>query len=180
MKKIILLLLFFTALYSDAKVYIGSGYGYFYEQFDGDTNGQNSSNMGKLKIAYGEREAYAIEFSLDYIQNESKIFSQNDSDKYAMNIEFVKAFDFNIPVNPFFKAGFGAGFLSVERDLQKKLNYGSLNLGLGMFIPMSESFDFEVGYDYKSISYESVDTIAEKVRFSSNANIIYLGFNIRF
>lgn len=180
MKKIILLLLLFTALYSDSKVYVGSSYGYVNENFDGDANAQNSSNMGKLKIAYGDREAYGIEFSLDYIHNKSKIFSKKDGKKYGINVEFVKAFDFNIYVNPFFKVGFGAGFLDIQRELQTKLNYGSFNLGLGMFIPVNDNFDFEVGYDYKSISYESIDNIADKTRYSSNANTMYVGFNVRF
>jgi len=180
LKKIILFLLFFTSLYSDAKVYIGSNYGYNYEKFDDDTNAESSTEIAKIKIAYGDRESYAIEFSLDYINNQSNIFSDNDSEKYGMNVEFVKAFDFDIYVNPFFKAGFGAGFLDIDRELQKKLNYGTLNLGLGMFIPINEHFDFELGYDYKSISYESIDTIVDEVRFSSNANTIYFGFNVRF
>lgn len=175
-----MLLLLFTALYSDAKIYVGSNYGYLYETFDDNTNAQSSSDMARIKIGYGDREAYAIEFSLNYVNNQSKIFSYNDSKKYGLNVGFTKAFDFDIYVNPFFKAGFGAGFLDIQRELQKKLNYGSFNLGLGIFIPIDEYFDFELGYDYQSISYESIDIIVEKKRFSSNVNIIYFGFNVRF
>lgn len=180
MKKIIFSLLFFTSLYSDASIYIGSSYGYINEKFDTDNDAQSSSNMAKLKIGYGDRDAYAIEFSLDYIDNTSKIFSEEDSKKYGMNIELVKAFDFNTFVNPFFKLGFGSGFLDVQRELQTKLNYGSLNLGAGVFIPVNEYFELEVGYDYKSISYESIDTIVKETRLSSNANTMYIGFNVRF
>jgi len=180
LKKIIFSLLLFTSLYSDASIYIGSSYGYINEKFDTDHDAQSSSNMAKLKIGYGDRDAYGIEFSIDYIDNTSKIFSKQDGKKYAMNIELVKAFDFNTFVNPFFKVGFGSGFLDIQREFQTKLNYGSFNLGAGIFIPMNEHFELEVGYDYKAISYESIDTIVEKIRLSSNTNTIYMGFNVRF
>lgn len=180
MKKIILFLLLFTSLYSDSKVYIGSSYGYCNEEFNGNADAQSSTDMAKIKVGYGDRESYAIEFSLDYINNQSKIFSDNDSEKYGINVEFVKAFDLDIYVNPFFKAGFGAGFVDIQRELQQKLNYSSFNLGLGMFIPINEHFDLELGYDYKSTSYEAIDTIVDQVRFSSKTNTIYFGFNVRF
>jgi len=187
LKKIILFLLLITSLYSDTKLYLGASYGYFNEEFthavDAQGNGvdaQSTTGAAKFKVGYGVREAYAIEFSLDYIDNKSKIFSDEDGAKYAFNLDFVKAFDLDIYVNPFFKAGFGAGFLDINRVTQKTLNYGSYNLGLGMFIPIDEYFDFEVGYDYKNLSYESINTVAQKLSYESNVNVIYFGFNVRY
>ncbi|MBU1658602.1 porin family protein [bacterium] len=180
MKKIILFLLLISSLYSDAKVYIGSSYGFLNEDYTNGIDAVSSAQMAKLKVGYGDRDAYAIEFSLEYIENNSKIFSANDKEKYGFNVELVKALDFDIMINPFFKAGFGAGFLNVERAIQKTINYSSFNLGAGFFIPLNEHFDFEVGYDYKYLTYEGVDTIAEKISYESNVNVAYIGFNVRF
>ncbi|MBU0720978.1 porin family protein [bacterium] len=180
LKKTILFLLMVASLYADAKVYIGSNLGYFDERFSEDIEAKSSSYMAKIKAGYGDREAYAIEFSLDYYDNKSKIFSQDDSKKFAMNVELVKAFDLNIYVNPFFKAGFGAGYLNVDREFEDILHYGTFNLGAGMFIPVNEHFDFELGYDYKAVSYEGIDTIVQQISYASHMNIVYFGFNLRF
>ena len=180
MKKIILFLLLLTSLYSDAKIYIGAGYGYFDEQFTSGLDAQSSSTSANLKFGYGERKAYAVEFNIERSENESKIFSNNDEIKYSINIELIKSFDFGIYINPFIKAGFGAGTLKIERELQDRLDFGSFNLGLGTFIPVNDNLDFELGYNYKSISYETVDQIAEKISYTSNINTIYVGFNVRF
>ena len=178
MKKIILLSLLLTSLYSDAKIYVGANAGYMHEAFSDDADTTNSAEMAKFKIGYGVREAYAVEFSLDYLKNKSDIFSHNDSDKFGLNVELVKAFDWNIFINPYFKAGFGAGFFDLENAQKSSLNYGSFNLGLGFFIPINEDFDFEIGYDYKYISYEKLE--ATDTDINSNINGAYAGFNVRF
>jgi len=185
LKKIILFLLLVSSLYSDAKLYLGSSVGYFTEDFNNDIDAQSSTTIGRFKAGYGVREAYAIEFTLDYVQNRSKIFSSSntqefDGDKYGLNIEFVKAFDYDIFILPFLKAGFGTGFLDIQRETQNILHYGSYNVGVGSFIPISEHFDFEIGYDYKFLSYEAIDIVAKQVRYESNVNIFYFGFNVRY
>ncbi|GEM_PF-975054 len=179
-QKFILFLVLISTLSSDEKVYIGTGYGYHDENFNKDISAHSASNMGKLKFGYGDIKAYAIELSLDYIDNRSKIFSPNDNAKYGLNLDFVKAFDFNIPVNPFFKVGFGAGYFNVERELENSLSYGSFNLGGGLFIPLTGIIDLEIGYEHKYTTYQAVETIASKISYESSVNISYLGFNVRF
>ncbi|MEA2092095.1 MAG: porin family protein, partial [Campylobacterota bacterium] len=61
---------------------------------------------------------------------------------------------------------------------KSSLNYGSFNLGLGFFIPISKHFDFEIGYDYKYISYEKLQTAGTDI--NSNINGAYAGFNVIF
>ena len=180
MKKIILFLLLISSLYAEAKLYVGFGYGMYDENFIEGNKAQSSSRLMKIKAGYGDRNAYAIEFSIDKLKNESNIFSQSDSDKTGLNIELIKAFDFHKYINPFFKAGFGAGYFKIDRELQDTLNYGSFNLGLGCFIPLNEHFDIELTYDYKYITYEAIDTIAEKISYNSYLNALYFGFNVRF
>jgi len=177
--KTILLLLLFSSLYSEAKIYVGANYGYYDEAFS-DIDAKNSTNVASVKIGYGIREAYAIELSVDKIYDKASIFSPNDADRYSINLEFVKAFDLGIHVNPFFKAGFGGGVLKVERTMQETLNYGSFNVGVGAFIPISDHIDLEFGYNLKYLAYESVDYVTEQTSYKSSADTIYSGFNVRF
>jgi len=181
LKKIILFTLLLTSLYSDSKIYIGANYGYFDEQFiDPLADALSSSQTVSIKIGYGHREAYAVEFIIERSENESKIFSNKDEAKYSINMALIKSFDFGIYINPFIKAGFGAGTLKIDRELQDRLDFGSFNLGFGAYVPINEYFDLELGYGYKFISYQSVDYVAAKIPYESNVNTLYVGFNVRF
>ena len=180
MKKIILFSLLLTSLWaSEAKVYTGFSGGYMQEAFSDDIT-TNEAEMGKFKIGYGIREAYAIEFSLEYLKNQSTLFSTSgeDGDKFGLSVELVKAFDWDIFVLPYFKAGFGAGFFDIQHATKSSLNYGTYNLGLGFFIPINEHFDVEVGYDYKYVSYEKIEATGKDI--TSHLNGGYIGFNVRF
>jgi len=180
LKKILLSLLLLTSLYAESKIYLGSSVGFTNEKFTDDVDAKSSTGVLKLKAGYGDRKLYAIEFSVDYTDNKSKIFSANDGVKYGLNVELVKAFDLDVYVLPFFKAGFGSGSLEIDGQFQDKLHYGSFNLSTGIFIPINEHFDFELGYDYKYVSYEGIDTIADQVSYDSNANTVFFGFNVRY
>lgn len=183
MKKLTLFLLLLSSLYSDEQFYVGSNVGVVNETFTNTPDTKSSSYMTNVKFGYGIISSYAVELSFDYIKNRSKIFSsttQNDGNKVALNIELLKAFDFNPYILPFIKAGFGSGFFKTQRETQDMLHYGSLNITIGAFIPINKHFDFEVGYGYKRISYEAVDTITDAIRFKSNAQKAYVGFNIRY
>ena len=180
MKKTILFLFLITSLYSDAKVYLGLSYGFYDENFIDTNQAHSSSSIEILKLGYGDRQSYAVELSIQHSKNESNIFSQNDSDKYGLNIELVKAFDFDIYINPFFKAGFGANYLEINREIQDIIHYGSFNVGLGFLIPVNEHFDFALEYGYKYISYEGIDIIADQISYKSDLNSAHFGFNVRF
>ena len=184
MKKIIFLLLVSISLYSDAKTYLGLNYGQLNENFTTE-DAKTSSQFVTLKAGYGLREAYAVEIYLEYAKNESKIFSSDpsvsvDGDKYSINVELVKTFDLDIYVLPFIKAGFGAGFLTIDRTLDDKLSFGSFNAGTGVYIPLTDNFDFELGYKYKSFSYEALDLISSKIIHESESSSVYFGFNVRY
>ena len=181
MKKIILFLLLISSLYSsssDAKIYLGTSYGYLNESFSESGYNSISAQTAKVKVGYGIRDSYAVEFSIDYTQKDKNVFSTNDGDRYGLNLEIMKAFDFDIYVNPFFKGGFGAGYLDIDNTSNKSLNYSSYNLGLGCFIPINEHLDFEIGYSYKFTSYEKISQTSQKL--NSHINIGYLGVNVRF
>ncbi len=180
MKKIILFTLFVSSLYSDAKIYMGANYGYYNEEFTSPLDAQSSSEVMGIKIGYGDRKAYAVEFIIETSKTESKIFSNNDKNKYSMNMNLIKSFALGIYINPFFKAGIGAGTLKINRQLQDRVDFGSFNLGLGTYIPLGENLEIELGYTYKYLSYGTINTIVEQTSYQSNINTFYAGFNVRF
>ena len=183
MKKIILFLLLVSSLFGEAKVYLGTNYGSYEENFTNSIDAQSSTQAFSIKAGYGRRGAYAVELALEYIQNQANIFStksQSDGDKYGMNINLLKAYDFGIYILPYLKVGIGAGTMTIDRTLQDRLYYSSYNIGTGLFIPINKTYDIELGYDYRYTTYQSIDTIAENVMYKSHINIAYLGINARF
>ena len=176
MKKIAVFLLLLSSLYGDAKFYTGVSYGYLNEKFANENAKANEVDVATIKVGYGDRSAYAAEFSLNYSEADSDYLSTEVAQRYAINIDLVKAFDFDIYFNPFFKAGIGAGYLDTTQN--NKLTFGSFKVGAGAFIPVNEHFDFEVGYEQKYLSYEKIQE--DRDSELSDVNIIYLGCNVRF
>lgn len=174
MKKIIpFLLIFITFTSADSKIYTGVGYGYFNTQTqepDAPNEQSISANAVRLKVGYGNREAYAIEFSLDYVDADPK--------RYAFDVSLLKAFDFGIYINPFAKVGFGAGTVENSNNEGKSLHYGSFNLGGGTYIPMGEHADIELSYEYKNVSYEAQEEALSNA--TGHTNILYIGINFRY
>lgn len=182
LKKLLLLLpLLSSMLFAEAKVYFGTGYTYNSEAVSYLSKEKSfNSNGARLKVGYGDIKAYAIELSLDYIDNKKAVLSSDDAEKIGFNVELLKAFDWDISVYPFLKAGFGGGYFKTNADVvNKSLTYGTWNLGAGVFIPYSEHIDFEIAYEYKSLSYQKTDP-ALNTSPSSDLNIAYIGINFRF
>lgn len=184
MKLLLLFFLLLSSLYAESSIYIGTNAGVYHESFS-EVDAKSSAEMATLKVGYGDRKAYAVEFSLDYLHNNSKVFSTStdaskDGDKYGFNVSLLKAFDFDIYLLPFAKVGFGTGIFNIDRALQKSLTYGTFNFTLGTFLPLSQHFDAEIGYEIRHTSYESINTIATKTSYGSTTNIAYVGINYRF
>jgi len=182
LKKILLLLFFFSSiLFAEAKIYFGTGYEYNSETVK--YAGQDktvSNNAALIKVGYGDINAYAVEFSFEYVDNKSNVFDSNDGKKYGFNIELLKSWNLGIFLNPFLKAGFGAGYLETPADLHNgSLTYGTFNMGTGCFIPVSEYFDIEIAYEYRITSYQKLDNALTN-NPTSQINIGYAGVNFRF
>lgn len=180
MKNILLFLLISVSLYAEAKLYLGTNIGSYNETIDSTPEAYSSSNIASFKIGYADRKTYGIELSLDYTPNDSNIFSNNDEDRYGLNVNLSKAFDYDIYALPYLKVGIGAGLMNVDRNTDDRLYYGSFNVGGGLLLPVSENFDFELGYEYRYNSYEAINLISEKLLYTSNINIAYIGFNVRY
>jgi len=187
LKRFILLLLLvsFSTLFAKSDVYIGFGLSRVKESFDPYLQyipQQKSIDNSELamKVGYGARDAYAVEFSLNYLQNHSKLYADGDAQKLGFNVSLLKAYDFNIYINPYLKAGFGAGMLKSDVDaINGSLTYGNFHLGGGIFIPLSSQMDIELAYEYQFISYEKID-LDNASNPKSHSNGLYAGFNIRF
>ena len=181
MKKTTLILFISSLLIAKSQIYFGTGYTYNSETLSYDNSDKSLNNNGaRIKLGYGDKKAYAIEFSIDYLDITKQYLSDSDKYKLGFNVELLKAFDFGIYVNPFLKAGFGAGYMDTTADTyNNSLTYGSYNLGSGLFIPINEHFDIEVAYEYKNISYQKVDA---NLSYSPNGNLHtgYIGLNFRY
>ena len=172
----------------DAKFYMGVGGGVQYEKFTDEKGTKNTPAFGALKFGYGDRRAYAVEFVLNYIDNKSNIFSDNDKQRYGADVMFVKAYNLSRYLYPFIRAGFGAGEMKVApvnlgytSTNNKKLAYSSFNIGTGAFFPLNNNTDIEVNYEYRFTSYQSYkDTNDIEQKRHSHVNQIYVGFNYRF
>jgi len=182
LKKLLLLFpLLSSLLLAQAQIYFGTGYTYNSETLSYIGSEKSFQNNGvRIKVGYGDIKAYSIELSLDYIDNKEAILAQGDAEKIGFNLELLKAFDWDIYVYPFFKAGFGAGYLKTNADVvNQSLSYGTWNVGTGIFIPYTKHIDFEVAYEYKSLSYQKTDPTLDTSP-SSDLNILYMGINLRF
>jgi len=173
-----LLILLTSTLFADAKVYVGTGLTRVVETLDSTKENIPNSELS-IKIGYGKRTSYAIELSANYTKNKSKYFAENDTQKIGFNVDLIKAYDFDIYVNPYVKVGFGAGSLKTNADTtNQSLTYGNFNAALGFFIPLSNQMDVELAYQYKYLSYEKID-LTSASNPTSHSNGIYIGFNIR-
>ncbi len=181
MKQLVLLLIFITSLYGEAKIYMGANAAYQYEiLYTSKKKAFNNTQNYGIKLGYGDIKAYSVEFSIDYIPNKASFFSDNDSEKYNFNIELLKSFDLNMFFIPYAKVGFGTGSMSSERALQSDITYGSFNGGIGAFIPYSEYIDLEIGYLYKRISYEKFNLLSRYETPTADQSNTYIGCNFRF
>ena len=182
MKKLGLLFLILSSLlYAEATIYFGAGYEYNNEIVSYDSMEETVNNNAlKIKAGYGDRDAYAIEFAVNYVDNRSSIFDTNDGKKYGFDITLLKAWNLGFVFNPYLKAGFGAGYLETPADLHNgSLTYGSFNLGAGCFIPVDKHTDIELAYEYKNVSYQKLD-LNSTLTPSSHLNTLYIGVNFRF
>lgn len=183
LKKLLLTLLFGASLFADAKIYIGGAYGLYNESYAYSASAlpDTTDNALKLKVGYGMRDSYAVEFSLDYIDHaDYNNHKATGKAKYGFNVALMKAYDWGIYINPYIKAGFGAGILDNKGNTEQSLTYGSFDAATGFFLPINESYDLELSYEYKHLTYEKQQILDSSIRNESHVNTLYLGFNVRF
>ena len=187
MKKLLLFLTTISVLYGfqyDAKFYVGIGGGMQNESLVDDKylkDDTNSPAFGSIKFGYGDIKAYSIEILLNYVANQTNVFSADDGSRYGLDVAVIKAFNFTDIAYPYIRGGFGAGEMSVK-DIQSddKLSFSSFNIGTGAYIPLTESIDMEISYEYRFTSYESIYFNEEEIRPQSHINQLYLGVNYRY
>ncbi|MFT7860709.1 MAG: outer membrane beta-barrel protein [Sulfurimonas sp.] len=175
-----LLTLLSSTIFAEATFYFGAGYTYLNETLTKDSSINISNSGAKIKVGYGEQKAYAVELSINYIDNSSPLLSLDDKEKYGFDIELMKAWDFDIYALPYVRVGFGAGKMSSSaRTGKNSITYGSYNAALGALIPVGTNFELELAYEYKNISYQKVDS--SHLKYSrSHQNGLYTGVNFRF
>jgi opacity protein-like surface antigen len=172
-----------TLLSAESKIYVGVGAAKVQETVLPYLHYPQTEHLNtefSAKIGYGARDSYAAELSLNYLQNDSRYFAEDDGSKLGFNISLLKAYDFDIFVHPFLRAGFGAGTFQTDADAtNNSLTYGNFHLGGGLFIPLAKQIDIEVSYEYRFVSFEKID-LNDKTNPKSHINALYTGLNFRF
>lgn len=172
--------------FAEAQPYVGLGGVSSTEHFSvknpgtAERDGQALFGAVQIKAGYGDIKAYAVEIDLGYGRYDKNIFSTKDTDYYYFDLSLVKAFDFGIGMYPFFKVGFGTGELEVERPFENSMSSGSFFGGIGLFVPISGSFEFEASVIYRDKSWEGLDMVGDETVSSSVIVEPYLGLNLRF
>ncbi len=187
MRKILLSVFFSAVLWAESGVYIGAGGTMYNEDFTFNSTGFASNEMSatyqgsKIKIGYGERKAYAIEFSLSYGEYDKNIFSDDDGAQVFVDIDIIKAFDTDIGFYPFIKFGFGVGNLKIDRVLDSSVASGSFQVGGGFFIPIfGGDFELEASAVYRWKNFEGIDLVGDTAEIDSSVIEPYIGLGYRF
>ena len=187
MRKILLTAILSVTLWAEAGIYIAAGGTVFNEDFTFNSEGFATNEMsavyqgGKFKIGYGDRNAYAIEVGLSYGEYDKNIFSDDDGAQIFVDIDIIKAFDFDIGFYPFIKFGFGAGNLKIDRILDSSVASGSFQAGGGFFLPLFGSdFELEASAVYRWKHFEGIDLVGDPADIESTVLEPYIGLGYRF
>ena len=167
------------------KIYMGIGGGIlnnniYRSNISSNETYKSNPSFGSIKFGYGDIKAYSVELNLYYINNKTNVFSNNDKAGYAVDVSFLKAWDFGIYLLPYVSVGLGGGFMGIDRELDKTLGFGSYNVGAGAKLPLYKHLELEFKYEYKFVSYEGIDLISETAKYKSHTNMFYFGINTRF
>ena len=181
-----------TLVFADAQVYVGVLGGSDTESFSGSNSHATSSPIAKLQIGYGDLKAYSIQLGLIYNQNNQNIFATDgakDKEKYALDVDLIKAFDLHLGLYPFLKVGVGAGIFGTTMNYtnidgvpstKNSLNFSSYDAGLGLYYPISQHFTLEAGATYQRTNYEKADTSSTAKSVHSDAILSSIGIDYRF
>ena len=182
MRKIIFAWLFIWSMaQAEPQAFLGFGGGSLVEQYSSTSiNKTVGGYHAKVTAGYGERTAYMVQIGLSYIEYDSNVFSPDDGYNLYLDVDLIKAFDFNIGFYPFVKAGFGAGKMKVARSVQSELGNGDFHLGAGVYVPLGKYVDIEFSFVSRGKNWEKINLIATQEEVTSASIEPYFGINFRY
>ncbi len=176
-----LLLILLTTLFAEHKGYVGFSIEDSTELFilDGKTI-DASAPQYKVKGGFGDIDGYAVEASFSYMDYQTNVFSDNDKKALMLDISLFKGWDLGHNLYPYLDVGIGMGDMKVDRQLEKSLTFSSFNAGGGLRYVISDTYDFDIGVNYKRRTWETISLIASKINVTSHLVNPYFGINYHF
>jgi opacity protein-like surface antigen len=181
MRTLLVLLALSISLLAEHKAYIGFSIEDSSEYFAINGNDEfASSPQYKLKAGYGDIGGYSVEASFSYMDYATNIFSDNDGRALMLDITVYKGWDVGYNFYPYLGVGIGMGDMKVDRILEDSLSFSSFNFGGGLRYVISNTYDFDLGLNYKLRTWQTISLIADKVNVTSHLINPYIGINYHF
>ena len=183
MRFLTILPLLYLSLFAEAASYLGFSIEDSTEFFVLEDESRNASTpQYKFKAGYGDIAAYSVEASFSYMNYATDIFSYNGHDgaAYMLDITLYKGWNLGHNLYPYLDVGIGMGDMKVNRELENSLTFSSFNFGGGIRYVISETYDFDLGLNYKLRTWQTISLIADNVNPTSHLVNPYIGINYHF
>lgn len=97
-----------------------------------------------------------------------------------LDITLYKGWDAGYDLYPYLDIGIGMGNMNVDRVLEDSLTFSSFNFGGGVRYVINETYDFDIGLNYKLRTWQTISLVAEQVEVTSHLVNPYIGINYHF
>ena len=139
-----------------------------------------STPQYKIKAGYGDIGGYTVEASFSYMDYATNVFSENDGAALMLDITLYKGWDVGYNLYPYVGVGIGMGDMEVDRQLESSLTFSSFNFGAGLRYVISNTYDFDLGVNYKLRTWQTISLVADNINVTSHLVNPYLGINYHF
>ncbi len=181
MRILFVLSFLYLSLFAEAAGYIGLSVEDSTEFFVlGDRTIDASTPQYKIKAGYGDIGGYAVEAAFSYMDYATDVFSVNDGAALMLDITLYKGWDVGNNFYPYLDVGIGMGDMKVQRQLEESLTFSSFNFGAGIRYVMNETYDFDVGLNYKLRSWQTISLVSDEIDVTSHLVNPYIGINYHF
>ncbi len=181
MRILFVLSLLYVSLFAEAAGYIGLSVEDSTEFFVlNDRTVHASTPQYKIKAGYGDIGSYAVEAAFSYMDYATDVFSSKDGAALMLDITLFKGWDVGYNLYPYLDAGIGMGNMKVERQLEDSLAFSSFNFGGGIRYVINQTYDFDLGFNYKIRTWQTVSLVSEGVNVTSHLVNPYIGINYHF
>jgi len=181
MRILLVLLTLYISLFADKKGYVGFSIEDSTEYFAvGERDQFASAPQFKIKGGYGDISGYAVEASFSYMDYAQNVFSENDGAALMLDITLYKGWDVGYSLYPYLGVGIGMGDMKVDRQLESSLTFSSFNFGGGLRYVISNTYDFDIGLNYKLRTWQTISLVADKINVTSHLVNPYIGINYHF
>ncbi len=181
MRIFLVLLALSISLFAEHKGYVGFSIEDSSEYFA--INGKEqfaSAPQFKIKGGYGDIGGFSVEASFSYMDYATNIFSENDGAALMLDITVYKGWDVGYDLYPYLGLGIGMGDMKVDRELESSLTFSSFNFGGGIRYVISNTYDFDLGVNYKLRTWQTISLVADKINVTSHLINPYIGINYHF